>query len=118
MPPLHPATYDADCAELAYAQDPLIGSPRYGLGSATRLSLSDLSWLTDEQIARLSPYLAKSHGKSLVDDWRVLSGDHLPQPEQPGLAECAGAKGHNALHSGPQIPFLANQIRQTVVQTS
>lgn len=36
--------------------------------------MSDLYWLTDEQMARLRPYFPKSHGKSRVDDRRVLSG--------------------------------------------
>lgn len=36
--------------------------------------MSDLYWLTDEQMARLSPYFPKSHGKTRVDDRRVLSG--------------------------------------------
>lgn len=35
--------------------------------------MSDLYWLTDEQMARLSPYFPKSHGKPRVDDRRVLS---------------------------------------------
>jgi Transposase and inactivated derivatives len=36
--------------------------------------LSDLFWLTDEQMARLQPYFPKSHGRKRVDDRRVLSG--------------------------------------------
>jgi transposase len=36
--------------------------------------LSDLFWLTDEQMARLQPYFPKSHGRERVDDRRVLSG--------------------------------------------
>ena len=36
--------------------------------------MSDLYWLTDEQLARLEPYFPKSHGKLRVDDRRVLSG--------------------------------------------
>jgi len=36
--------------------------------------LSDLYWLTNEQMARLEPYFPKSHGKPRVDDRRVLSG--------------------------------------------
>jgi transposase len=36
--------------------------------------MSDLYWLTDEQMARLRPYFPKSHGKPRVDDLRVLSG--------------------------------------------
>ena len=39
-----------------------------------RLDLSDLYWLTDEQMARLEPYFPKSHGKPRADDRRVLSG--------------------------------------------
>ena len=33
--------------------------------------MSDLYWLTDEQMARLQPYFPKSHGKPRVDDRRV-----------------------------------------------
>ena len=36
--------------------------------------MSNLYWLTDEQMARLEPYFPKSHGKPRVDDRRVLSG--------------------------------------------
>ena len=36
--------------------------------------MSDLYWLTDEQMARIQPYFPKSHGKPRVDDRRVLSG--------------------------------------------
>jgi hypothetical protein len=36
--------------------------------------MSDLCWLTDEQMGRLSPYSPKSHGKAWIDDRRVLSG--------------------------------------------
>lgn len=35
--------------------------------------MSDLSWLSDAQMARLKPYFPKSHGKPKVDDRRVLS---------------------------------------------
>jgi len=35
--------------------------------------MSDLYWLTEEQMARLEPYFPKSHGKPRVDDRRVLS---------------------------------------------
>jgi transposase len=38
------------------------------------LLLSDLYWLSNEQITRLQPYFPKSHGKQRVDDRRVLSG--------------------------------------------
>ena len=36
--------------------------------------MSDLFWLTDEQMERLRPFFPKSHGKPRVDDGRVLSG--------------------------------------------
>ncbi|MGW8421663.1 hypothetical protein [Comamonas thiooxydans] len=35
--------------------------------------MSDLYWLTDEQMDRLRPHFPKSHGKPRVDDRRVLS---------------------------------------------
>ncbi len=36
--------------------------------------MSDLFWLSDEQMARLEPFFPRSHGKPRVDDKRVLSG--------------------------------------------
>ncbi len=36
--------------------------------------VSDLLWLTDEQMARLQPFFPMSDGRPLVDDHRVLSG--------------------------------------------
>jgi transposase len=36
--------------------------------------MSDLYWLSDEQMARLQPFFPKSHGRPRVDDRRVLSG--------------------------------------------
>ena len=36
--------------------------------------MSDLYWLTDEQMARLRPFFPKSRGKPRVDDRKVLSG--------------------------------------------
>ena len=36
--------------------------------------MSDLYWLTDEQMARLRPFFPRSHGRPRVDDRRVLSG--------------------------------------------
>ena len=36
--------------------------------------MSDLFWLTDEQMERLRPHFPRSHGKPRVDDRRVLSG--------------------------------------------
>ena len=36
--------------------------------------MSNLFWLSDEQMGRLMPFFPKSHGKPRVDDRRVLSG--------------------------------------------
>lgn len=36
--------------------------------------MSDLFWLSDEQMARLEPFFPKSHGKPRVDDRKVISG--------------------------------------------
>ena len=36
--------------------------------------MSDLFWLSDEQMSRLEPFFPKPHGKPRVDDRRVLSG--------------------------------------------
>ena len=36
--------------------------------------MSDLFWLTDEQMARLQQFFPRSHGRPRVDDRRVLSG--------------------------------------------
>ena len=36
--------------------------------------MSDLYWLTDEQMARLAPFFPRSHGRPRVNDRRVLSG--------------------------------------------
>ncbi len=36
--------------------------------------MSDLFWLTAEQMTRLQPYFPKSHGRERVGDRRVLSG--------------------------------------------
>ena len=36
--------------------------------------MSNLYWLSEDQMARLKPYFSKSHGVPRVDDRRVLSG--------------------------------------------
>ena len=36
--------------------------------------MSNLFWLTEEQMARLEPFFPRSHGRPRVDDRRVLSG--------------------------------------------
>jgi len=49
--------------------------------------MSDLYWLTDEQMARLRPYFPKSHGKPRVDDRRVLSGIVFVNPNGLGTVK-------------------------------
>ena len=36
--------------------------------------MSDVYWLTDDQMERLRPHFHRSHGRPRVDDRRVLSG--------------------------------------------
>jgi transposase len=36
--------------------------------------MSDLFWLTEQQMQRLAPYFPRSRGRARVDDRRVLSG--------------------------------------------
>jgi transposase len=43
-------------------------------GTVNKGTMSDLFWLSDEQIERLRPFFAKSHGQPRVDDRRVLNG--------------------------------------------
>jgi hypothetical protein len=59
----------------AQCQDALIFARLRGSWLGKRsFDMSDLYWLTDEQMAKLSPFFPKSHGKPRVDDRRVLSG--------------------------------------------
>ena len=64
--------------------------------------MSDLYWLTDEQMARLSPYFPKSHGKPRVDDRRVLSG--IIFVNRNGL-RWAGAPRGKPPHKTPYKPW-------------
>lgn len=52
--------------DAALGSGPIDGIVSMCSGSARRLGLSDLYWLTDEQMARLEPYFPKSHGKPRV----------------------------------------------------
>jgi transposase len=53
--------------------------------------MSDLYWLSDEQMARLRRYFPKSHGRPRVDDRRVLSG--IVFVNRNGLRWCDAPKG-------------------------
>ena len=62
--------------------------------------MSNLYWLTDEQMARLEPYFPKSHGRPRVDDRRVLSG--IVFVNRNGLRWCDAPKEygpHKTLHN-------------------
>jgi hypothetical protein len=50
--------------------------------------MSDLFWLTDEQVERLRPFFPKSHGKPRVDERWV---DLPPPGELPRLSGSSGA---------------------------
>jgi len=54
--------------------------------------VSELYWLSDEQMERLRPYFPKSHGKPRVDDRRVLSGIVLVN--RNGLRWCDAPKDY------------------------
>ena len=52
--------------------------------------MSNLFWLTDEQMERFRPFFPKSHGKPRVDDLRVLSG--IIFINRNGLRWCAAPR--------------------------
>ena len=54
--------------------------------------MSNLYWLTEEQMARLRPYFPKSHGKPRVDDRRGLSG--IVFVNRNGLRWCDAPKDY------------------------
>ena len=54
--------------------------------------MSDLFWLSDAQMARLEPFFPKSHGKTRVDDRRVLSG--IIFINRAGLRLCDAPSAH------------------------
>ena len=56
--------------------------------------MSDLYCLSDEQMMRLQPYLPSSHGKSTVDDRRVLSG--IVFVNRNGLRWCDAPKDYGS----------------------
>lgn len=61
--------------------------------------MSDLYWLTDEQMARLQPYFPKSHGKPRVDDRRVLSGIVFVNRNGLRWRGAPSAYGHKTLYN-------------------
>jgi transposase len=62
--------------------------------------MSDLFWLTDEQMERLRPFFPKSHGKPRVDDRRVLSGIVFVNRNRLRWRDALGAYGpHKTLYN-------------------
>ncbi|MDF2640573.1 MAG: transposase [Novosphingobium lindaniclasticum] len=62
--------------------------------------MSDLFWLTDEQMERLRPFFPKSHGKPRVDDRRVLSGIMFVNRNGLRWRDAPGAYGpHKTLYN-------------------
>ena len=51
--------------------------------------MRDLIWLSDAHMRRIDPYFPLSHGVPRVDGGRVVSGNHLREPQRPALARCA-----------------------------
>jgi hypothetical protein len=50
--------------------------------------MSNLFWLTDAQMARLEPFLPKSHGKPRVDDTSRAERNYLPQSQRLAVVRC------------------------------
>lgn len=65
--------------------------------------MSNLFWLTDEQLARLRPYFPKSHGRQRVDGRRLLSG--IIFVNRNGLRWCYAPKEY-----GPAKTLLGRQV--------
>jgi transposase len=62
--------------------------------------MSDLFWLTGEQMGRLEPYFPKSHGRPRVDDRRVLSGIIFVDRNGLRWRDASGAYGpHKTLYN-------------------
>ena len=77
--------------------------------------MSDLYWLTDEQMARLEPFFPKSHGRPRVDDRRVLSGIIFVNRNGLRWRDAPAAYGpHKTLYdvppSGPSIIMRAQGV--------
>ena len=68
--------------------------------------MSNLYWLTDEQMTRLQPYFPKSHGKPRVDDRRVLSG--IVFVNRNGLRLCDAPSAY-----GPHKP-VSSAVERTL----
>ena len=51
--------------------------------------MSDLYWLTDEQMAKFSPFLPEVHSKPRVDDRGDVEWDYLHQSHWVALAQCS-----------------------------
>lgn len=75
--------------------------------------MSDLYWLTEAQMVKLSTFFPKSHGKPRVDDRRVLSGiltgDRHARPARPGRPRCTDVNRRTPAHALLlNLPDIAN----------
>ena len=52
--------------------------------------MSELFWLTDEQVARLQPFFPKSHGRPRVDDRREMRRVNMVRPKRSTTAGSDG----------------------------
>ena len=68
--------------------------------------MSELYWLTDEQMVRLQPYFPKSHGKPPGDDRQVLSG--IVFVNRNRLRWCDASSAH-----GPHKP-VSSAVERTL----
>ena len=66
--------------------------------------MSNLFWLTDAQMARLRPFLPKSHSRPRVDDLQVLSG--IIFIKRNGLRWCDAPREY-----GPAKGSVANFVQ-------
>lgn len=62
-------------------------------------TISNLFWLTDEQLERLKPFFPKSHGQPRVDDRRVLILIIFITPNELRLRHPKGYGAHKTFYN-------------------
>jgi hypothetical protein len=72
MTSLPPQAFTYECRDRGSGPIDVSVAIRFGLREKT--GMSDLFWLTDEQMERLRPFFLKSHGKPRVGDRQMLNG--------------------------------------------
>ena len=62
--------------------------------------MSDLFWLSDEQMGRIRPFFPRSHGMPRVDDRRVISGIIFVLKNGLRWRDCPGVYGpHKTIYN-------------------